>query len=199
MHETTTLETVQIRVHYDLASTLCYVARCCMERIAPDLEAGGVELEWSPIDLSMLTRWPRDTEPSSTRRAHVLRVADDLRVSVRVPRLWHDSRRAHAIGLAADEIRQPTWRERSMNAVYEEGRPLDRETLSQRVPELCFTTDPASLEALDYGVTGVPSFMLSRWPFGEIQSDETMRTVLTRFAARQREGQCNDSTEGEQR
>jgi hypothetical protein len=128
-----------------------------------------------------------------------------------VPRLWHDSRRAHAIGLAADEIRQPTWRERGMNAVYEEGRPLDRETLGQRVPEFRFTTDPASLEAgsvelerrtleaLDYGVTGVPSFTLSRWPFDETQSDDTMRTVLTRFAARQREGHCNDSAEGEQR
>lgn len=193
------LQPVRIRVDYDLASTLCYVATRCMQRLAPDLDAAGVELEWSPIDLSALTHWPREVEPSDDRRANVIRVAEELRVPVRVPRLWHDSRRAHAIGLAADPLRQPTWRERVMSAVFEEGRPLDRETVDQLARELHFDTDEpkllAGLEALTtltrtaarQEVTGVPTFMLSRWPFGGIQSDATMRTILTRFAARQRE------------
>jgi hypothetical protein len=37
-------------------------------------------------------------------------------------------------------------------------------------------------------VTGVPTFMLGRWPFGGIQQQDTMRMVLERFASRCREG-----------
>ena len=37
-------------------------------------------------------------------------------------------------------------------------------------------------------VTGVPNFMLGPWPFGGIQTDETMLHLLGRFAAKQREG-----------
>jgi predicted DsbA family dithiol-disulfide isomerase len=37
-------------------------------------------------------------------------------------------------------------------------------------------------------VTGVPTFMLGRWPFGGIQQQDTMRMVLERFASRSREG-----------
>jgi predicted DsbA family dithiol-disulfide isomerase len=207
--ENANLSTVRIRVEYDLASTLCYVAKRCMERLGPDLEAAGVELDWSPIDLSMLTRWPRDVEPSDTRRANVLRVAEELSVPVQVPRLWHDSRRAHAIGLAAAALRRPTWRERVMSAVYEEGRPLSRETVDQLAAELGLRTAEDELaagleeleartrKALEQGVTGVPTFMLSRWPFGGIQNDDTMRTVLTRFAARQRERAGADAATGE--
>ena len=35
--------------------------------------------------------------------------------------------------------------------------------------------------------TGVPTFMLESWPFGGIQNEETMRSILTRFAVKQRE------------
>lgn len=203
------LPTVEVRVDYDLASTLCYVAKRCMERLTPDLEAAGVALTWSPIDLSSLTGWPRDARPSPARRENVLRVAQELEVPVRVPRLWHDSRRAHAIGLAAPSIRQPTWHERVLTAMYEEGRPLDRDTVDALAAELGFGTDEGLLEAgheglsmrtkraLDQEVTGVPTFMLSRWPFGGIQSDDTMRTILTRFAARQRERDALREVEGE--
>jgi predicted DsbA family dithiol-disulfide isomerase len=180
-----------------------------MQRLAPDLEAAGIVLDWSPIDLSMLTRWPRDVEPPETRRANVLRVAKELSVPVRVPRLWHDSRRAHAIGLAAPAIRQATWRERVMSAVYEEGRPLTRETVDQLAVELGLGSGEDELsagleelealtrKALEQEVSGVPTFMLSRWPFGGIQSDDTMRSILTRFAARQRERAGADTGAGE--
>jgi hypothetical protein len=37
-------------------------------------------------------------------------------------------------------------------------------------------------------VTGVPTFMLGRWPCGGIQQPETMRLLLERFASRARAG-----------
>ena len=39
-------------------------------------------------------------------------------------------------------------------------------------------------------VTGVPNFMLGSWPFGGIQTDETMLSILGRFAARRRMGEA---------
>ena len=46
---------MRVRVDYDLASTLCYVATRCMGRLADELAAAGVTLDWEPIDLSTLT------------------------------------------------------------------------------------------------------------------------------------------------
>ena len=48
-----TMETVTIRVYYDFASTLCYVAHRVMCRIEEEIGELGVELEWRPIDLTM--------------------------------------------------------------------------------------------------------------------------------------------------
>ena len=36
-------------------------------------------------------------------------------------------------------------------------------------------------------VTGVPTFMLDNWPFGGIQEDDTMVSILTRYARKKRE------------
>ncbi len=95
-----------------------------------------------------------------------------------------------------------------MSAVYEEGRPLERATLDTLAAELDFDTSDTrieagleslqelTLEAIDDEVTGVPSFMLSRWPLGGIQSDDTMRSILTRFAERQRQSAGADAKEG---
>ena len=199
---------VRVRIHYDLASTLCYVAARCMDRLAADLEAAGIELDWTPIDLSALTHWPRDVEPSPDRRANVARVAEELEVPARIPALWYDSRRAHAIGLMAAPGGRTTWRERVMSAVFEEGRPLDRSTVDALATGLGLAHDEetvekglAELEALtrdaaEHEVTGVPCFMLSRWPFGGIQTDDTMRSILLRYAARQRERSEAESTQG---
>jgi predicted DsbA family dithiol-disulfide isomerase len=48
--------------------------------------------------------------------------------------------------------------------------------------ELARRTEAARAE----DVTGVPTFMLGRWPFGGIQSEDTLLRVFERFAAKTR-------------
>ena len=117
-----TLEPLRVRVDYDFASSLCYVAHRRMDRLRRPLEELGIALEWSPLDLSRITGWRRGAEMDETRRANVLRVSRELAVPLRIPRTWQDSRRAHAIALVAPQERRVTWRERVFTAVYEEGR-----------------------------------------------------------------------------
>jgi predicted DsbA family dithiol-disulfide isomerase len=42
-------ERLSVRVYYDFASSLCYVAHRVMERMAADLDALGIALAWRPI------------------------------------------------------------------------------------------------------------------------------------------------------
>lgn len=189
---------MRVRVDYDFASTLCYVAQRALQRIAAEIEGLGVELWWSPLDLSRLLGWPRHVPVEAARRANVARVAQELEVPVRIPGLWYDSRAAHAIALAIAPAREPTWRERVFTATFEEGRPLDEATVEALADELGLSCELSAredalaelerrtLDARAQEVTGVPNFMLGRWPFGGIQTDETMLHVLGRFAARQR-------------
>jgi len=190
---------VRVRVDYDLASSLCYVAHRAMERLAPRLEALEIDLSWSPLDLSALLGWPRGVPVDPDRRANARRVSDELGVPLRMPATWQDSRRAHAIGLAQlDPEREPLWRERVFSAVFEQGRQLDDDTVDALAAELGFGSDAESVErglaeleertraAALQRVTGVPNFMLGEWPFGGIQTDHTMLSVLGRFARKQR-------------
>lgn len=191
----------QVRVHYDFASTLCYVAHRLMQRMARDLAELDVELAWSPLDLSSLTGWPRGAAVPEPRRANAARVAQELGVEVSVPRAWPDSRWANAAALvvdaAGDEDRSATWRERVFSAVFEERRsPLDAAAVASLGRELGFTLDPEALrtarealpahtrEAAAAEVTGVPTFMLDAWAFGGIQSQETMLSIFERWVRR---------------
>jgi predicted DsbA family dithiol-disulfide isomerase len=190
---------LRIRVDYDFASSLCYVAHRSMQRIAPRLEELGVELEWSPLDLAVLLGWVRGAAIDEVRSANVQRVSRELGVPLRIPAVWLDSRRAHAVALAAAGERAPTWLERVWTAVFEEGRELDDATVDTLARELSIPVDAQAIErgleelgartraAHDQEVSGVPNFMLGRWPFGGIQTDDTMLQVLSRFARRQRE------------
>ncbi len=113
-----------------------------------------------------------------------------------------DSRDANAVALSlARSEREPTWRERVFCAVYEQGRSLDDPaTLPALARDLGLTLDEQltrdARDALDVQtarareaeVTGVPTFMLGPWPFGGIQEEPTMRSILGRWAARQRRG-----------
>ena len=45
-------------------------------------------------------------------------------------------------------------------------------------------------------VSGVPTFMLDSWPFGGIQEDDTMVSILTRYAERKRQ-RAGQHSEGE--
>lgn len=194
-----TLEPIPIRVDYDFASTLCYVAHRSLARIAPALEELGLELVWSPLDLARLMGWPRGATVEGPRRENACRVARELEVPVRMPVSWLDSRRAHAIVLEVAPEREPTWRERVWTAVFEEGRELDHASVDALAKELSLGVDAAALErglaelesrtraAAGEMVTGVPNFMLGGWPFGGIQTDDTMLSIFRRFAAKQRQ------------
>ena len=58
----------KVRVYFDFASTLCYVAHRVFETMADELDALGVALDWQPLDLADLLGWPRgvEVEPAST-------------------------------------------------------------------------------------------------------------------------------------
>jgi 2-hydroxychromene-2-carboxylate isomerase len=194
----TLADPLHVRVDYDFASSLCYVAHRCMERLSQPLAQLGIALDWSPLDLTRVTGWRRGAPMDELRRANVARVSRELCVPLRIPHSWQDSRRAHAVALALPPERDPTWRERVWSAVYEQGRELDDDAVGELVRELGLTL---SDDALDRGleqleartrrawqqeVTGVPNFMLGEWPFGGIQSDETMLSILGRFARKRR-------------
>jgi predicted DsbA family dithiol-disulfide isomerase len=196
-------ETLQVRVHYDFASTLCYVAHRTLARIAGPVAALGIEWVWTPLELARLLGPPRGGEPvDEVRRANAARVAAELEVPVRVPRVWPDVRALGAAALRAEPLgRGASWRERAFSAVFEEGRlAVDAAAASQLAHELGLELAPRAIEealaelelatehAREAGVTGVPTFMLGSWPFGGIQSDATMLHVLERYAQRARQG-----------
>ena len=191
---------LEIPVHYDFASTLCYVAHRTMERLAPRFGPLGVVFDWTPIDLAGLLNWKRGDPVEPARRANVAGIARELGVAVRIPTVWLDSRRATAVVLAlADEAARATWRERVFTAIFEEGRPCDGPGEVERLAaELSFEMDEERIEAgleelerrtraaAEAMVTGVPTFMLAQWPMGGIQDDDTMLSLVGRFARRQR-------------
>ena len=190
---------LQVPVHYDLASTLCYVAHRTLPRIAEPLREVGVELIWSPLDLAALLGWRRGEPVTGRRRENALAVAEEFAIRVRMPTHWIDSRRAMALGLTLpDADAQASWRERVFCAVFEEGRPIERDgDLAPLAADLGLSLEPDALEAglaelarltelaRDSEVTGVPSFQLGAWPIGGIQSHETMLSILSRWATRQ--------------
>ena len=116
--------------------------------------------------------------------------------------------RLRAVGLRPINILLSTagqgfsWRERAFCAFFEEGRPPeDAEAVCRLAAELGWALDPAALRsarreleartvaAAEAMVTGVPTFVLGGWPFGGIQSEDSMLRVLERFAARTRRGE----------
>jgi predicted DsbA family dithiol-disulfide isomerase len=201
---TAELAKLRIRVHYDFASSLCYVAHRVMQRMAGALRELGVELAWSPLDLAQLAGpYVPGAEIPEQRRANALRVAGELGVRLHVPRIWPDSSALNAVAYCADRAgRGESWRERAFSALFEEGRAapddagtlalareielrLDARELARAKRELEAKTELAREEQ----VTGVPTFMLGAWPFGGIQSEETMRHVLERYARKLRAGE----------
>lgn len=192
-------EPIRIRVDYDFASSLCYVAHRAMQRIEQRLSALCLDLWWSPIDLTLLTGWERGAELDEERRANVLRVSQELGVPLTMPGAWIDSRRAHAIALCLEDAQEATWREAVWSQTFEAGRWPTDQSLDELARELGVAPEPARIEraaeelvertrrAHAQEVTGVPNFMLGRWPFGGIQTDETMLSILSRYAAKQRE------------
>ena len=187
----------RVVIHYDFASSLCYVAHRVMERMGPVLVELGLELRWRPLDLTMLSHWRRGDEMSDLARSNTARVARELDVPLRIPGRWMDSRAAMAVALRlGGSEREPTWRERVWSAVYDEGLDLDEERTAERLAQeldldLDSLLDARALEAVEVetllateaNVSGVPTFMLGEWPLGGIQDEQTMRSVFRRYAA----------------
>ena len=190
---------IAIRVDYDFASSLCYVAHRAMQRLAPQLLELRIELEWSPLDLTLITGWQRGAPVDDDRRANVERVSAELGVPLVMPRIWLDSRRAHALALSISGARQASWREAVWTTIFEAGTWPTDETLDDLTRELGIELEAGALvlggeelvvrtrRAHEQEVTGVPNFMLGPWPFGGIQTDDTMLSILGRYAERQRE------------
>jgi predicted DsbA family dithiol-disulfide isomerase len=191
---------LRIRVYHDFASSLGYVAHRVMERMAGDLEALELALDWVAIDLSRITGWPRGAKIDGARRANVLRVSRELAVPIRMPTNWLDSRAANALAVSlAGSPREPAWRERVYSAIHEEGRGIDEPGVLRALArdlglELELAADAERLAALERvslaaraeQVSGVPTFMLGGWPVGGIQEDSVMRSLLGRWAEKQR-------------
>lgn len=187
---------LRVRVHYDFASTLCYVAHRSLARIETEVAGLGIELCWTPLDLSRLVGPPRAGAPiDELRRGNAARVAEELCVPVRVPHVWPDARALGAAALLAEPLgRGESWRERAFTAVFEEGLlAVDAAGAARLARELSLELAPAAIDgalaaldartesAREEQVSGVPTFMLGAWPFGGIQSDDTMLRVLERF------------------
>lgn len=194
------MDRLGVRVYYDFASTLCYVGQRVMQRMAGCLGELALDLDWVPLDLVGITGWPRGVTVEGPRRENALRVARELCVEVRMPTRWMDSRSAGAVAIAlAGTPREAAWRERLFSGVYEEGRALDEpgcleafaRDLGLDLSDLDLQAAAQALqerttEAREGEVTGVPTFMLGPWPFGGIQEVATMRSILSRWAAKQR-------------
>ena len=201
---------IEIPVHYDFASSLCYVAHRVMQRIADRLEPESpsdpeIRFLYSPLDLAGLLNWNRGGLVPEDRRANVLRVGEELGVPVRVSPVWLDSRPACAAAIAlegrdASGRLEASWRERAYTAIFEEGRPcgeVDEVTSwardlgvaleAEEIERGLDTLEQRTVAAARAQVTGVPTYMLSHWPMGGIQDDDTMVQILRRFARRARE------------
>lgn len=195
---------LRVRLHYDFASSLCYVTHRVMQRMSATLAELGVELAWSPLDLARLVGpYRAGAEIPEARRQNALRVGSDLGVALRVPRIWPDSGAVNAAAFSAERAgRGDTWRERVFTALFEESRialrdedvlalareialPLDVRDLARGRRELELRTEVAREEQ----VSGVPTFMLGAWPFGGIQTEDTMRRILERYALKRRSGE----------
>jgi predicted DsbA family dithiol-disulfide isomerase len=198
---------LRVRVHYDFASSLCYVAHRVMQRMEGALGELGVGLAWTPLDLARLVGpYRAGAKISDARRENALRVASELGVALSVPARWPDTRAANAAAFSAERAgRGDTWRERIFTAVFEEQRhalddadvlalarelelPLGARELARGKHELELKTELAREEQ----VSGVPTFMLGSWPFGGIQSEDTMQRVLERFVSKTRAGELTE-------
>ena len=186
-----------IPVYFDFASTLCYAAHRVMGRLAGELAAAGIALDWRPIDLARITGWRRGVDVVGARRAQVLQVARELAGTLRMPPRWIDSRPAAAVALGLHgTVKEPAWRERVWTAVFEEGRDPDEEGeltswardvgIEENLRDLRLASVEAETDrAHGLGIDGVPTFLLGPWPMPGIQEDATMLALLRRYVERQ--------------
>ena len=196
------MTTLEVPVHFDFASSICYVAYRAMQRLDDHLSELEVCLHWTPVDLTQITGVRRGATMKPEAQANALRVAEELEVELRLPEAWIDSRLVHGAAIALEGSgRESAFLEGVFTSHFESGVALDDgASLTTVLREVGASIPPEdfdeALEELDRRtrqaqtdlVTGVPTFMLGSWAFGGIQSDETMRLIFERFASRARRG-----------
>ena len=192
------VERYPLDVHYDFASTICFVAHRVLGRLAGRIDEIGVDLRWRPLDLTQITGWRRGARVAGPGRENALRVARELQVPVQMPGSWIDSRAASALALALVDrpAKEAVWRERVWSGVYEEGRDIgDPQELRAVAAEVGLEDLPGgsgtALEeetqrAREAGLGAVPSFMVDQWAMGGIQDDESMVKFFERFVRKRR-------------
>jgi predicted DsbA family dithiol-disulfide isomerase len=192
---------VRVPLFYDFSSTICYFTHRVLGRLAPELAALGVALDWWPIDLVGITVWRRGEPYELDRKSNLERLSRELDVPVVMPSHWMDSRPAMgvALDLAASPADEERWRAAVWSWVYEHGRMLDTaRALDEIAAQAALSiAEPSSralqeverrtMQAHAAGVRGVPTFLLDVWPVGiGIQQPDTMLDFLRRFAAKKR-------------
>ena len=200
------MDHVKIRVYYDFASTLCYVAHKVITRVMPQIQAEGIELEWRPIDLTTSAPWDRGDSFDEQVRSSIRATASTLGVEIEMPDPWLDSRAASEIALSTESLAaEARWR----TAVFETFFEAQTPQLTPELRELAREVAPAETlpapavfgggveaygrvelsteEALALGLTGVPMFLLDNWVFGGVYDDESMVSALAQLADKFRE------------
>jgi predicted DsbA family dithiol-disulfide isomerase len=193
------MDNVTVRVYYDFASTLCYVAHRVLDRVEDDIEALGVSLEWRPIDLTMAAPWDRGDSFRPDIRAAVRNTGLTLGIDVEMPDPWLDSRPASHVALciqtAQDEAR---WRHAVFDTFFEKrtfeltpdllrlARNLGIDSIPRQGQDF-ERVERSTREAIAFGVTGVPTFLLDNWMFGGVYEDEMMVSILRQLSAQYRE------------
>lgn len=205
------MDHVKIRVYYDFASTLCYVAHKVITRVMPLIRAEGIELEWRPIDLTTSAPWDRGDSFDEEVRSSIRATAATLGVEIEMPDPWLDSRPASEIALSTESLAtEARWRTAVFETFFEAKTPH----LTPELHELALEIAPSDAlpsdappseappgspatafgrvelsteEALALGLTGVPMFLLDNWVFGGVYDDESMVAALTQLADKFRE------------
>ena len=95
------MEIVSIRVYYDFASTLCYVAHRVLLEVETEIADLGVDLEWRPIDLTMAAPWDRGDSFREEVRTAVRNTGMALGIDAEMPNPWLVSRPAAQVALSA--------------------------------------------------------------------------------------------------
>jgi predicted DsbA family dithiol-disulfide isomerase len=194
------MDIVTIRVYYDFASTLCYVAHRVLSRVEREVADLGVALEWRPIDLTMMAPWDRGDSFRADVRAAVRNTGLQLGIDVEMPDPWLDSRPASQVALcartAADEAR---WRSRVFDTFFDHKTPRLTPELARLAHEVSgleaipderqgfAPVEESTREAIALGVTGVPSFLLDNWLFGGVYDDELMVSILRQLSEQYRQ------------
>jgi predicted DsbA family dithiol-disulfide isomerase len=193
------MDNVTVRVYYDFASTLCYVAHRVLDRVEDDVAALGVTLEWRPIDLTMAAPWDRGDSFRPDVRAAVRNTGLTLGIDVEMPDPWLDSRPASHVALhiesAQDEAR---WRHAVFDTFFEKRTFELTPDLLRLARDLGIGVIPNAVqgfgrveestrEAIAFGLTGVPTFLLDNWMFGGVYDDELMVSILRQLATQYRE------------